>query len=96
VAISPECDENIFEPWGVAGTRLISVFRKISLQLEAQADEVAEYAFLLGSDSLHPKLRAWASKWADCASNLRMKKSSFCAEAYIADVATTNVVHQLA
>jgi len=76
------------------GTRILSAFRKISLQMELQANETAEYAHLVGADTLHDALKAWASEWADHAGALKMKKTSLYAEAYMADVGASTLRYQ--
>lgn len=92
-SLSPTRRENLFEPWGVFGTRMMSVFRKASLQMELQATELSEYAFLLGSDALCETLRDRANEWSACTVLLHAKKTSFCAEAYMGG--TENAGHQL-
>ncbi|MFT3867500.1 MAG: hypothetical protein QM715_03270 [Nibricoccus sp.] len=81
--MEPGRRENLFEPWGVFGTRMISIFRKAAMQMELQASDLSEYAYLLGLDALWEPLRERANEWSACAALLHSKKTSFCAEAYM-------------
>jgi len=85
-SINPGPYENASEPWPVVGIRIISAFRKISLQLAVQCDEASEFGFLLGAEALHQALRHWEEQWNQSAQLLQGAKSGFCAAAYMADV----------
>jgi hypothetical protein len=94
--IHPEACGNDFEPWSVVGARIVGVFHKVALHLEAEAIDAAENANLLGSAPLHEALLRWAGTWNDYISELRSREPAFRAQAYAAGLINTSPLWQFA
>ena len=94
--IHPESCGRTFEPWSVIGARILSVFHKVALHLEAQTVDAAENAGMLGSDSLQAALRNWGDTWNGYIVELRSREQGFRAQAYAAGLVTGHPVWQFA
>lgn len=88
--IHPESCGQTFEPWSVVGARIVGIFHKVALHLEAQAVDAAENAALLGSETLQQALREWSGLWNDYIMEVRSRERGFRAEAYAAGLVTSH------
>ena len=76
------------EPVSIAGARAIRAFTQVALRFEAAASRAAEDAWLLGSDRLRQTLTRWAMMWRDYLHDLRLRETSYRAQAYAAGLLT--------
>ncbi len=72
------------ESWSIVGARMVGVFHKVALHLEAQASDACENARLLGSEPLRETLCEWADSWHEYMVELRSREPGFRAQAYAA------------
>ena len=72
------------EPWCVVGARITGVLHKVALHLEAQTNDGAENAHILGSEPLHKAFLQWAAVWRTYSIDLCAHKPVFRANAYAA------------
>lgn len=94
--IHPESCGHTFEPWSVVGARIVGVFHKVALHLEAQTVDAAENAALLGSESLQQVLHQWGQTWNSYIVELRSREQGFRAQAYAAGLVTNHPCWQFA